>query len=117
MADFSDTFLHIYQATWYLILSSDHEQRGFSINIVSIFVFLIWAFGQSLPRSFNGSRNSPTGNQYKLQNSVSEIPYFSFNSDHYEPGIIIYFKVYADRDYQIFLIGHDSQTYQAKLIV
>jgi len=44
------------------------------------------------------------------------MPYFSFKNDHYKPGII-YFKVYADRDYQIRLIGHDSQTYQAKLIV
>jgi hypothetical protein len=40
MAHFSDLFLIIYQATWRLILSSDHEQRGFSINIVSIFHFL-----------------------------------------------------------------------------
>jgi hypothetical protein len=45
-AEFSDTFSHIYQAPWRLILSSDHEQRGFSINIVSIFAFRIWAFGQ-----------------------------------------------------------------------
>jgi hypothetical protein len=52
----------------------------------------------------------------KLQNSVREIPYFIFKSDQYKPEIIIYFKVYADRDYQIRLIGHDSQIYQTKLI-
>jgi len=44
------------------------------------------------------------------------MPYFIFESDQYKWGIIVYFEVYADRDYQIRLIGHDSQTYQAKLI-
>jgi hypothetical protein len=36
----------------------------------------------------------------KLQNSIREIPYFICNSDKCKSGIIIYFKVYADRDYQ-----------------
>jgi hypothetical protein len=47
---------------------------------------------------------------------MREIPYFIFKIDQYKRGIIIYFEVYAERDYQIRLIAHDFQTYQAKLV-